>query len=189
MSIAPRPAVLHRYFFALLPDEVSARRIRAFAEGQFGPRGLLRPERLHVTLAITSDFDAHQPALVEALLRAGDEVAAAPFELLLNELNGGHRTTALRPAHSQPPLRTLQAEIAQAMTAQGVAMRPEWSFSPHVTLLYRDGQPVWRAVDDLGWPVHDFVLIESLVGMTRHQILRRWPLHAAPEQQLSLFQP
>ncbi len=49
------------------------------------------------------------------------------------------------------------------MADQGVEMRPDWRFSPHLTLLYRDGEPVWRAVDNLGWPVRDFVLIESVV--------------------------
>jgi len=187
MPPAARALLAHRYFFALLPDEVSARRIHAFAEGQFGAKGLLRPERLHVTLALTADFSGSQPAMIEALLRAGDAASGAPFDLMLDTLSGGRRTTALRPAHVVPPLRALQGRIAEAMTREGVPMRADWSFGPHVTLLYRDGEPVWRAVDNLGWPVRDFVLIESLVGLTRHNVLGRWPLVMPPDPQGSLF--
>jgi 2'-5' RNA ligase len=183
-AVSQRPQVLHRYFFALLPDEVTARRIHAFAEGEFGEKGLVRTDRLHVTLGITEDFSAHFPALIEALRRAGDAVAEAPFDLVLDRLSGGRRTAALRPAHGIPPLRALQAKIAAGMAAEGAPMRPDWQFSPHLTLVYRDGEPVTRAVERFGWPVREFVLIESLVGRTRHEILARWPLSDA---QPSLF--
>lgn len=183
-AIAP---LAHRYFFALLPDAVTARRIHAFAERTFGAKGLMRPDRLHVTLAITPDFDVHDPALTAALLRAGAAVAATPFDLTLDLLSGGQRTAALRPTHSVPPLRILQAEIARAMAEQGAAMRPDWRFNPHLTLVYRDGENVSQPTEDFGWAVQEFVLIESLVGLTRHDILGRWPLRAPSEPQLALF--
>ena len=56
----------HRYFFALMPDTITAHRIHAFAEGTLGRRNLHPAERLHVTLAITRDFPAPQPALNSA---------------------------------------------------------------------------------------------------------------------------
>ncbi len=152
-ATAVRALLAHRYFFALLPDVVTARRIHAFAEGQFGAKGLMRPERLHVTLAITADFDAPDATLVDALLRAGDAVIAEPFELKLDRLSGGQRTVALRPAHSVPPLRALQAAIARAMSEQGMAMRPDWKFSPHLTLVYRDGEAIARPTEAFGWSV------------------------------------
>lgn len=177
----------HRYFFALLPDEVTGRRIHAFAERELGGKGLMRPERLHVTLALTADFDAPYPALAAALRRAGDAVAAAPVPLVLDRLSAGQRTAALRPAHDIPALRALQAEIARAMAREGVPMRRDWRFSPHVTLAYRDGEPVQRRSEDFGWTARDFVLIESLVGLTRHCLLARWPLEPARDPQGRLF--
>lgn len=173
----------HRYFFALLPDVVTARRIHAFAERIFGAKGLIRADRLHVTLAITPDFDVPDPTLVEILLRAGASVAAAPFDLELGRLSGGQRSVALRPACRVAPLQQLQARIADAMAKQGAAMRPGWRFSPHVTLVYREGDNVSRAIEGFGWPVRGFVLIESLVGLTRHERLGCWPLHAPADPQ------
>ena len=184
MIAAPaRSPLAYRYFFALLPDEITARRICAYSEGQFGAKGLMQADRLHVTLAITADFDRPFPALAEALRRAGDAVAAEPFPLVLDQMSRGRGTAALRPAHSLPPLRALQAAITKRMTEQGVPMRPQWRFNPHVTLVYRKGEPVIRPVQDLGWPVRDFVLIESVVGLTQHHILGRWTL-SAPQPSL-----
>ena len=179
---APAP-LAYRYFFALLPDAVTARRIHAFAERTFGARGLMRPDRLHVTLAITPDFDEPDLDLTTALLRAGAAVAAAPFDLTLDRLSGGQRTVALRPEHSLSPLRALQAGIARAMAEQGAAMRPDWRFNPHLTLVYRDGDNVSQAIEGFSWAVQEFVLIESLVGLTRHEVLGRWPLRAAADPQ------
>lgn len=171
-----RSPLVYRHFFALLPDEITARRIRAYSEGQFGARGLMRADRLHVTLAITADFDAPSPALAEALRRAGDAVAADPFQLVLDQMSRGRGTAALRPAHRQPALRALHVAIMREMAQQGVPMRPQWRFSPHLTLIYGKGEPVVRPVQDLGWPVRDFVLVESVVGLTQHHILGRWTL-------------
>ncbi|HEY1124611.1 MAG TPA: 2'-5' RNA ligase family protein [Sphingobium sp.] len=186
MPAAPaRSPLAYRYFFALLPDEITARRIRAYSEGQYGPKGLVQADRLHVTLAITADFDTPFSALVDALQRSGDAVAAEPFQLVLDQLSRGRGTAALRPAHSQPPLRALQAAITRRMAEQGVPMRPQWRFNPHVTLVYHRGEPVVRPVENLGWPVRDFVLVESVVGLTRHRILGRWTL-SAPQPSLFL---
>lgn len=183
-AVPARAPMAHRYFFALLPDEVTARRIHAFAENEFGAKGLVRTDRLHVTLAITADLDTSYPVLVAALRRAGDAVSAAPFDVAFGQLSGGRRTIALRPAHNVPPMRALQSAIAHAMAAQGVPMRADWAFNPHVTLAYRDGEPIRRTVDGFAWSVREFVLIESLVGLTRHQLLGRWALSDA---QPSLF--
>lgn len=183
-AVPARALMAHRYFFALLPDEVTARRIHAFAESEFGAKGLVRTDRLHVTLAITADLDASYPVLVDALRRAGDAVSAAPFDVAFGQLSGGRRTVALRPARKVPPMRALQSAIARAMAAQGVPMRADWTFNPHVTLAYRNGEPTTRAVEGFAWNVREFVLIESLVGLTQHKVLGRWRL---PDAQPSLF--
>lgn len=182
----------HRYFFALLPDADVAGRIHDFAGaalGGDGPGGrrLTRPERLHVTLALTPDTAAHDPALVAALLRAGASVAGeapppdlAPFDLVVDQLSGSARATVLLPSHVPPALVALQSAIARAMAAQDAPMRPGWRFAPHVTLAYGGHEAVDRPADGLRWTVRDFVLLESLVGLGRYECLGRWSLPGAP---------
>jgi 2'-5' RNA ligase len=177
----------HRYFFALLPDPVARARIHAWAERTLGPEGLQAADRLHVTLAITADFATPPPGLAETLLRAGERVRAAPFDLVLDRQSTGGRSVALRPAHSHASLRELQARIARAMANEGIATRPGWKFNPHVTLAYRESRPETRPVKNRGWRVNEFVLIHSLVGLTRHEVLGRWRLEHQPDAQLPLF--
>jgi 2'-5' RNA ligase len=184
MSIAAKPLLAHRFFFALRPDEVTARRTRAFAEQQFGETGMLRPDHLHITLAITEDFDQPFGAVIERLLHVGASVAAPPFEVVLDRLSASSRSIALRPEHVLPPLRTLQSRIVEAMDRARVEMRAGWAFSPHQTLAYRSGTPFSRPVELFRWPARDFVLIHSFVGQTRHEILGRWPLE---DRQYRLF--
>lgn len=185
MNHAPDAALLgHRYFFALKPDAETARRTAIFAETELGAQGLLAPDRLHVTLALTPDRTMEAADLVDALRRAGDAVRAAPFDLLLDRLSIGSRTAALRPAGKVPPLQALQAAIAQSMRKEGIAMRPDWHFSPHQTLRYRKSATTGtRAVTGFRWHVTDFVLVHSLIGLTRHETIGRWRLRAEPEPQ------
>lgn len=184
MSIRP---VSHRYFFAIRPDDRTAHRTHGFAESTLGPVGLMSPDRLHVTLAISGDFDVPQPTLVEALLRAGATVRARPFDLMLDRLSTSPRSIALRPARVMPDLSALNAAIVGAMTREGIALREGWRFSPHMTLGYRPRRPSVQPVQEIGWPVTEFALVHSLVGLTRHELLGRWPLKPLPEAQLSLF--
>jgi len=181
-------AFLHRYFFAALPDPISRARIHAWTERRLGNLGLQSADRLHLTLAITGDFLEPQLALVEALIRTGNAIHRGAFDLPLNRLSVGGRSSALRPAKAVPPLRTLQADLARQMAREGVAMRSDWKFSPHVTLNYRDSRPVTQAINDRGWRVDEFVLVHSLVGLTRYEVLARWRLDdEEPNPQLLLF--
>ncbi|BAK65011.1 putative 2'-5' RNA ligase [Sphingobium sp. SYK-6] len=177
----------HRFFFALRPDPVTARRTHAFAESECGQTGLLEPERLHVTLALTPDRTDAPAPLIEALRRAGDTVRAAPFDLSLDRLSAGRHTIALRPGRTVAPLVDLQARIVSAMAEHDVALRPDWAFSPHETLCYRKGEPFSRPVTGFGWPVRDFVRIHSFVGLHRHDVVARWPLRSPEPVQGSLF--
>lgn len=174
--------VLHRFFFALKPDPVTARQTHAFAEAELGAKGLLEPDRLHLTLAITADMPTVPSGLIDALQRAGAAVCAEPFAVLLDHLSGGSGTVALRPRHVIRPLQALQASIAAAMTRERVTMREGWRFSPHQTLCYRRGMAtIDRAVTGLHWQAKDFVLIHSFVGWHRHDILGRWQLCGVEE--------
>jgi 2'-5' RNA ligase len=121
------------------------------------------------------------------MVRAGQRVLAAPFDLLLDRLSIGGRSAALRPGYKVPELYLLQEQISEAMAVEGVGMRDDWRFSPHVTLTYRERAPATQPVADRGWRADEFVLIHSLVGQTRHELLGRWRLDCPPDPQLALF--
>ena len=179
--------IQHRYFFAFRPSTQDANQIHAFAEDLHGPWALLAPARFHVTVAITDDLPVPMPALIAALLRAGEAIRAEPFEIVLDRLSASPRSLALRPARSIPELKALHVAVREAMAAEGVPLRKDWRFSPHLTLGYGQAHPSVRPVQPFGWKVSELVLIHSVAGAHLHKMLGRWTLEPAPEKQLSLF--
>lgn len=178
---------LDRFFFALRPPRPLANRIAAFAAELAGDSYRITADRLHLTVAISDDFPLYPGPFVETLLRVGDRVAAAPFAVRLDRLVRGHRSVLLLPAVGQPELRALYQGIAEGMAAARAPLREGTGFSPHMTLFYRGGSPIDRRVTAFEWFAEELVLIRSLVGLTRHETLRSWPLRAPQPAQYSLF--
>lgn len=168
-------APCHRLFFALKPPRPYAARIGRLRDGLKATAGIVDDDRLHATLAITDDFADFPERLARTLVGIGDEVAAAPFQVMLDRLVGSARSVALRPGKASPPLRDVQRQLQDPM-ARLRTLRAGWSFSPHVTLVYRDGAPFNERIETIAWEGSEFVLIHSIVGRTQHIELARWPL-------------
>lgn len=74
------------------------------------------------------------------------------------------------------------------MAIHNVPMLPDYAFSPHVTLAYRTGPTASQhRVAPFCWDVNEFVLIRSLIGRTRHLLVKTWPLNRPAPLQYSLF--
>jgi 2'-5' RNA ligase len=181
------PIPLDRFFFALRPPGHEARRIAAFADRLGQGVRTIRPDHLHVTLAITDDFTDYPYALVKSLRKVGDRVAAEPFDVKFDQLSGSTRSLALRPQHGIPELKRLQQTVADRMREAGAPMRKDWRYSPHVTLFYRNGSPFVRPVPEFGWRAQELFLIRSHVGRTHHDVVDHWVLRPEEQSQFNLF--
>ncbi|MEJ0099974.1 MAG: hypothetical protein WDO12_09600 [Pseudomonadota bacterium] len=53
---------------------------------------------------------------------------------------------------------------------------PLRSFKPHVTLLYDRKVISQQELAPVGWNVAEVLLIRSLIGHARHEVLARYPL-------------
>jgi 2'-5' RNA ligase len=133
---------LERFFFALRPPRQEACRIAALAETLEPGCQVQRPDRHHLTLAITDDFEDYPDDLAERLVRAGDMIAVAPFEVVLETLSVGARSAALRPAHRNRGLTALSSAIRKAMTVLHAPLRAEWTFSPQSPSLIAMDDPI-----------------------------------------------
>jgi 2'-5' RNA ligase len=109
------------------------------------------------------------------MVRIAGELWFAPFELTLDLLTGSERSLALCPSKKPSGLMLLQLQLQKALAFSGIR-RPGWRFSPHVTLLYRNGIPFSRPIAPISWWVDELVLVHSHVGLKRHDIAGRWPL-------------
>jgi 2'-5' RNA ligase len=103
------------------------------------------------------------------------------------------RLTSLRGAHANNPLvllgddgvvglRILHRLLGEAL-GRGFAGRwqPRRFFAPHVTLLYDRQRIAERAIEPVRWTVREFALVNSLVGLGRHDVLARWSLRGVDE--------
>ena len=124
---------------------------------------------------------------IAVMVDSGCEVAAAPFTVRLDRLVRGQRSVLLLPTVRQPELRALYRSIAEGMAAARAPLRGGTGFSPHMTLFYQGGSPIDRRVEPFEWLTEELLLVRSLVGLTRHEVLRRWPLAAPQPAQFTLF--
>lgn len=185
-SAQSQPAPRHSWFLALRPAEADAQRIDAFADMLMAAQGVsgnrVGPDRLHITLdAIGHDVD--EP-VVAAACRAADAVRTPAFDVRFDAamsfagpsgpfvLLDGERPAASNGLHA---VRALRLTLGCALADQGFV--PPRAYEPHMTLCYDPHHRVARAaIEPVGFRATEFVLIRSHVGLSRHEVLRSWPL-------------
>jgi 2'-5' RNA ligase len=177
--------VSHRLFFALKPPAREGRLIGLVRDQMAEAHQPVANDRLHMTLTITNDYRRLDDALVDRMMAIGETIQGEPVPVRLDRLSGSMKSVALRPTGQPRELADLQRQLGKLTDYWGIT-RAEWTFSPHLTLLYWAGQPFIRPVAPIEWQAEEFVLIHSLVGATRHNVLGRWPL-VQRQQSLSLL--
>lgn len=184
---ARRPASRHRLFFALRPPIREARQIAHAALWLGSGDSGLRPEHLHVTMAILDDSDDFPATEAEAMKLAGEMIGAAPVHLMFDMAARSNRSMALRARRKNAALAALRTQIVDAMARQSLPQRQGYEFNPHMTLYYRDGAPGSRQITPVQWIADELLLIHSHVGLTRHDVLGRWPLTGWRDDQYRLL--
>ncbi|RZI85063.1 MAG: 2'-5' RNA ligase [Rubrivivax sp.] len=177
-----------RLFFALYPaPEVAARAdaLRRALQARHGLSGKpVHQDRLHVTLNHVGDFAGLPQGLLADARQAAE--ALAPLQQAFDI--GFDRVSSFRGrADSQPMIllgeqgvgavTAFQARLDLALRTAGVIRRRE-PFTPHMTLSYEPRQLPPEPVEPIAWEAHEFVLVHSLIGQGRHEVLARWPLPA-----------
>ncbi|TDR40026.1 2'-5' RNA ligase [Tahibacter aquaticus] len=174
-----------RLFLALFPDQATATRIAALA-ADVGKRHRLdsRPhqtDRLHITLVHIGDWVGLPGDVVENTLAAAARVRAAAVDVAMDEVASfsnrrSKLPVVLKSSQRNEALHALRAGIGRELAAVGLGRCLTGSFEPHVTLTYAAQNVAAEAVEPIAWTAHEFVLIHSLLGQTRHIPLGRWPL-------------
>jgi len=180
-------ALRHRLFWAIRPIAPIDVQIGNFIEQLAPGAPRVRNDRLHVTMGITEDFREEPIDLAATMIEISDDIAARPFEMMVDRLAGSGGSVALRPSRRVAGLYALHDQIIDVARRARLALRRQWHFSPHITLFYRDGVPFTRNITGFRWRVDELVLIHSLVGRTEHRVLGRWALGGADHRQLSLL--
>ncbi|HWB48482.1 MAG TPA: 2'-5' RNA ligase family protein [Stellaceae bacterium] len=182
---AGRAASADRLFFAVRPPPVATPGISRLAWHLRDKHRLtatpLRPECFHVTLLFAGFYGQIPPKTLEALAAAAGTVAMRRFRVgfdwVASFRRRGERPLVLRGDDGVTGLVWLRDRLVAAATGvPGGVPATRSSFTPHLTLLYDAREVREEPVEEIGWPVTEFVLIRSLFGQARHVVLRRWPL-------------
>jgi 2'-5' RNA ligase len=181
----PRPSrPTDRLFFAVFLDPDAAERAANLSRSlrkELGLRGRsLPPERLHVSLQHVGDYAGLPRQVVAAVCDAATAVRMDSFEIEFDRVvsfsgSPGNRPLVLRGG-GLDELMKFQRVLAVAIAGARVGRQVASQFTPHVTLLYGDIQVEERAVEPIRWAVSEFILVQSLLGQSRHVPLARWSL-------------
>lgn len=173
-------------FFALQPDEATARAIAELAarlRARHGLRGKVQaPELMHVTLHYMGRFHGIPEEILDRSRKALAAFRAAPFEVCFDRVRSFHRDAnspvVLAGGEALAPLHQFQAQLRTTLLAGQLPAPEKTPFTPHVTLLRDDREVLEEAIEPVCWKVHDFVLVRSLQGRGQHQVMARFPLQA-----------
>jgi RNA 2',3'-cyclic 3'-phosphodiesterase len=165
-------------FFAIFPDEAARARISEIAQRLRTRRHLttqaIPADRLHITLHYLGAFDGLPADVLQQACDTASAVKLPPVEITLDHLESFSSRRAKRPlvlsGDPSPSLHTLVQSLKPH------AHRP---FKPHVTLLYDAHRVAREAVPEpVTWTSHEFALMRSHLGQSRHETLARWMLKA-----------
>ena len=183
-GIAP-PVFTDNLFYALLPDAESTGQIIDFARrlrAEHHLKGALIPsERLHVTLAFLGEFAGLPKSLVSSAIAAGERLEGTPFDVIFDQVQKfGHdkRAIVLRGAKITTEVNEFQRRLVDAVRYQGLKPAGSTSFTAHITLLYDAAPIVEEQIAPIRWTAREFVLVHSLAGQSRYEILGRWQLQS-----------
>lgn len=174
-ATAPVPAV-HSLFFAIRPpDEICLRLAEASASLPVGGRPV-RPDRLHVTTLNLVNRAVLPTGLSEDAADAAASIRVAPFTVMFDRLVAGENSMRLLSSEPLEPFRQFRERLGFMLKRAGLDCRLKGSFNPHITLLYGNEFMFSTEIDPVIWTVEDFLLIDSVVGETKHVEIGRWPL-------------
>lgn len=186
-GVAPASPKTDRLFFALRPDAPAVARIERLIADLRRDHGLkgkaLGASRFHVTLLHMGDFPALPRELVDAACAAAQALTAIPaFKLGFDRVGSFSRRPSNMPLvllgeEGVIAAKAFQQALEKAMARAGEGRGDTSHYTPHLTLLYDDTHVARRAIEPITWTVSEFVLVRSLIGKSRHEVLARWPLH------------
>lgn len=186
LEFLSRDVTKHNVFFAALPDATMNAGVGEIERDMRRRLGLtatpISPERLHVSLLSVGGFDGScPPAVIDAAMRAAATVSMAPFKVRFDRVAsfaGGHKKRALvltGLGDDVAGFAMLQKMLLEAMMKAGLRLPPQPAFSPHMTMMYED-RVCEFPIEPIEWTVSRFVLVDSLVGQSRHVHLGQWVL-------------
>jgi 2'-5' RNA ligase len=145
-----------------------------------GLRGIRSPSVLHMTICAIGYFPMLPEERAERAREVAGRLVAKPFEMILNRVrtypNGQEKPPLVAFADSGVPRVDLfRYGLIADLRRSGFSF-PRKQPDPHMTLFYDHRMVAEEPIDPIRWAVRDFVLVHSIYGKGRHELLGQWPL-------------
>lgn len=183
--MAARHDWYHSIFFGIYPPEEQAFQAHRLSldmarrENLSGP--MMPARRLHLTLLGLGGYPSFPRDQVEFAIELASQLRRPAFRIAFNQVvswNGRMRPLVLSGDEGLIGAQLLSEGLRDVFGLAGVSLGgPGW-INPHMTLLRDRLDLERRYVPPLTWTVDEFVLIDSLHGLGRHEVLGRWRLFA-----------
>jgi 2'-5' RNA ligase len=132
---------------------------------------------LHVTLMLLFDLHYAQPEWLPTVVAALDMFEGRAFPLSFDRIEA-RKAVTLRSRAPLSEARAFQAGLVRHLLDRQAPLTLGTTPEPHITINYRGDRLGSRKTDPIGWTVEEILLVESVVGQTRHLVHGRWPLRA-----------
>lgn len=132
---------------------------------------------LHTTLLPFFDLDDAPPQAVRHIIALLNEFRGDAFDLTFDSIVE-RRGVTLRSTRRLEGALAFQQALAAHLRARNFPFfgrAPE----PHLTINYRRDGYGNESISPIGWRVDEILLVESVVGETRHVVHGRWALGPA----------
>jgi 2'-5' RNA ligase len=175
----------HRLFFAIQPTAEVKKRARQIEKEQRAEHGIKAPERaaelMHVSVTAIGDYDQMPDGIVSLARQIAENVACTPMKLTFDRFMSfknkrDRQAFVLCGEGGKAELMRLHVQLGVGLRNAGIKAGIG-DFLPHMTLLYDRTSITPTALETpISWTADEFVLIHSLIGKAKHEIIDRWTL-------------
>lgn len=163
----------HRYFLGCKPESYlypAFRRIAADAGQQ------VRLDMLHFTLCVIAELSERDRFLLRRVQTALAARHLYSFPLNLSRVTGSSHRAEARTVGAQNEVQDFYRILVRLLKTVGIEpMHRKSGLRPHVTLGHAPCPFQLRRIG-IEWFPAELLLIESEVGLSKHNVLGRWPL-------------
>lgn len=176
----------YKLYFAIQPPAEAAEQalgvLRSLTPAERFTAKAMLPARLHVSLNWVGGFHRPPTGIVAKAREVAEAVRLRPFDISLNRIGTWQAGAPPWPLvlwgdEGVIGVQALYKALHRAMVGPGMAPRREPALEPHLTLLRDQAVMPEAFIDPIAWTVREFVLLQSVQGEGRIDVLARFALN------------
>jgi RNA 2',3'-cyclic 3'-phosphodiesterase len=146
----------------------------------------IRLDLLHLTLCVVAEVAERDPYMLRRIQTALGGLQLHSFPVNLSRVIAGPQGARARTFGRQDEIQDFYLELVRLLRVWGLEpLHRKSGLHPHVTLTHVPQPPALLKIA-IRWFPTELHLVESEVGLTRHNTLGRWPLLPPRQPQLPL---